>query len=102
MTVEGWLGTCAGLDCHIHSSEWDMDVVKADVSGGPEWQKAINRSISIGYTEQFDKAAAPLQFTYVRLRAKVSKECWPHNCKDRADILKPISIEPADPKRAKN
>ena len=92
--VEGWLGRCEDLDCAIYSTLSDLLTPYSETKVGYEaWSNAQDRALSIGSTGTFDDAAEPLQFTYVRITARVNDECWPNRCLDRASDLEPISIE---------
>ena len=102
VTVEGWLGKCSNQDCHIFATVSDMNIVSRSNYESDEWSEAFRRGISIGYDDEFDKRAEPLQYTFVRVRARVNKECWPANCLDRADVLQPISITSAGIERREN
>lgn len=96
VTVEGWLGRCGGLDCGIYPTLADAQIVaQGNMSTNAE-MRAMDRRLDIGFDDAFEAAAKPLQFKAVRLKARLNKECYPHKCKDRADILQPISIEPVE------
>lgn len=84
LVVDGWLGKCKGDDCGIfHSKE-------AATSVGSEM---FDSRIPIGATDEFDRDAERLQFSRVLLKARINKECFNnYGCKDRADVLQPISI----------
>jgi hypothetical protein len=106
VTVEGWLGTCAGLDCGLFSSLADARLVAARGNGDPHWLGALKRGLSIGYSERFDRRAAPLQFHHVIVVARVSDECRDPPpttiCVDRVDDLWPIAIHAATPREHVN
>jgi hypothetical protein len=101
VTVGGWIGTCAGYDCRLFSTEADMRIVMAGNSDSPEWHKAFGRGLGIGSAEGFDQAAAPLQGTYVLIKGRVNDICHPWlgsgGCLDRAADIEPISIQAAKP-----
>jgi hypothetical protein len=94
--IDGWLGPCAGYDCHIYNSKADWEAFVAAPQGSDQWMKAYDKGISIGFTESFDRSAAPLQQSRVRLKARINKDCWQGGCTDRADVLQPISIARAN------
>lgn len=96
VTVEGWLGKCAGYDCRISPSRGDTNIIVTVDYHSEKWSAAMDRSLPIGGSEPFDQMAAPLQFSKVRIKARINDRCWPRNCTDRADILQPISIESAN------
>ena len=96
VTVEGWLGKCAGYDCHISPSHDDMYTIVVVDYHSEKWSAAMDRSLSIGGSEAFDQVAAPLQFSKVRIKARINDRCWSLACTDRADILEPISIKSAN------
>jgi hypothetical protein len=83
VTIRGWLGKCFDLDCHLFDEKNDA------VGTGLE---RYGRALSIAYTPTFDDVAVHLQFSPVRLRAKVNADGlgW----LDRAPVLRPISIAP--------
>jgi hypothetical protein len=102
VTVEGWLGECAGYNCGIFPTLIDARVVASGDYQSDEWGDAMDRGLSIGSADGFDESAAHLQFERVILKARVNDQCWPANCTDRANVLEPISIEAAPlPTKAK-
>lgn len=99
VTINGWLVLCQGHTCLLHPNLADAIIV---VSAGPdpdEFMAAMDRGISIGSDKKFDAAAAPLQFSQVTVRGKVSDECrgWMVSCLDRASDIYPISIKSNSP-----
>jgi hypothetical protein len=94
VTVEGWLGKCAGFECHIFATVADMNIISRGDYQSDEWGQSAERSISIGSTEEFDRLAESLQYSFVKLRARVDKTCWEGLCTDRASVLHPISVSP--------
>ena len=98
VTVVGWLGTCGGLDCGIFQTLEDARLVERGDSNSSKWSELVNRSLSIGYAENFDDEAQPLQFKYVIIRGRLSDECRREiTCFDRAAEFVPSSIHPAIP-----
>ena len=85
VTVDGWLGKCQGYECQIFVSQ-------AAAMANPETQ-SYESSLRIGASDSFDRAAEELQFSRVLLKAQINKQCFDvGTCKDRADVLKPLSI----------
>jgi hypothetical protein len=84
VVVDGWLGKCKGDDCGIFESKEAATRVDSVIFDG---------RIPIGATDEFDRAAEKLQFSRVLLKARINKECFNNTgCKDRADVLQPISL----------
>lgn len=96
VTVDGWLGKCGGLDCHIHPTLADAKTIALIDYSNDAWKGAMDRAVGIGYDSKFDQTAEPLQLTRVLLKARVSDRCrgWFVGCTDRAPDLTPISIQP--------
>lgn len=85
VTVDGWLGICAGRDCAIFS-----DAERAGRRNMEDWKSGL----SIGSAPGFDAKAKPLQLSRVLLKARINDDCFPAKCLDRADVLQPIEIQP--------
>ena len=102
VTVVGWLGTCQGYDCGLYPTMRDAEIVATISSDNGGWKIAMGRRVSIGFDEEFDRAAGPLQFSKVSIRGKVSDECRGLfvGCTDRASDLYPISITSYSSERA--
>lgn len=105
--LAGYLGECAGYDCHMTASKqaWDayMDAFRrsADTTATPEARKAEREAwekmqsipmIGIGGDEAFDRQAAPFRQRYVVITAQVSKD----SCTDAGGTDRSAGIEPSD------
>jgi hypothetical protein len=82
--VDGWLGKCQGYECQIFVSQ-------AAAMANPE-TRSRESSLPIGASDKFDREAESFQFSRVLLKARINKLCVVEDCKDRADVLQPISI----------
>ncbi|WP_298336516.1 hypothetical protein [uncultured Erythrobacter sp.] len=101
IAVKGWLGQCGGLDCAIYPSLVDAKLVAEGEAESEAWSAAMDRRLSIGGADDFDRAAMLMQFSEVVLYGQVNAThkkpptesgndfgCW-----DRCDDIKPTSIE---------
>ncbi len=84
VVVDGWLGKCQGYECQIF-------VNQAAAMAEPQ-PLSRESSLPIGASDKFDQQAEKLQFSRVLLKARINKLCVVEDCKDRADVLQPISI----------
>lgn len=111
--LAGYLGECAGYDCHLTASKqaWTSYVdafakgrrvaFGADPKASPEalkeadaaWDKmATIPMIGVGGDEAFDRQAAPLQNHYVVITAQVAKD----SCTGGGGTDRSAGIEPSD------
>lgn len=99
VTVVGWLGTCEGYDCGIYSTLAGAKMAATNSGSKAEWNAAMDRRVSLAFDTKFDRAAKPLQFKLVSIRAKISDECrgFLTGCTDRAPDLYPLSIQSYPP-----
>lgn len=96
VTIEGWLWRCSGIDCHILTSREDLDVLERGARNESiEDMDGVFRdhAVSVGFDEQFDRQAKPLQGKHVLLTAKVNADHWRSGCLDRCDQLTPVSVQ---------
>lgn len=82
--VDGWLGKCQGDECQIFK---DQASAMASLDA-----YSNENGLPIGASDKFDQQAEKLQFSRVLLNARINKLCVVEDCKDRADVLQPISI----------
>ncbi len=105
--LAGYLGECAGYDCHMTASKqaWDSYLAAFKRSAGhntsPEALKTARAAldemqaipmIGIGGDEAFDRQAAPFQNHYVVITAQVSKD----SCTVAGGTDRSAGIEPSD------
>lgn len=105
--LAGYLGECAGYDCHMTASKqaWDSysDAFKrtAGYQKSPQALKAARAAldqmqaipmIGIGGDEAFDRQAAPFQHHYVVITAQVAKD----SCTGAGGTDRSAGIEPSD------
>lgn len=106
--LAGYLGECAGYDCHMTASKqaWDryLDAFKRSAGSPkatPEGRKAQRAAweemqsvpmIGIGGDEAFDRQAAPFQNRYVVITAQVAKD----SCTGAGGTDRSAGIEPSD------
>lgn len=105
--LAGYLGECAGYDCHMTASKqaWDAYNSAFRRSAGnkttPEERKLARAAldemqaipmIGIGGDEAFDRQAAPFRQRYVVITAQVSKD----SCTGEGGTDRSAGIEPSD------
>lgn len=105
--LAGYLGECAGYDCHMTASKQAWDAYKdafkrsAGDKTTPEALKAARAAldemqaiplIGIGGDEAFDRQAAPFQQRYVVITAQVAKD----SCTGAGGTDRSAGIEPSD------
>ena len=78
----GYLGNCAGYDCHLFT-----DPRGWDAAGPGEYP-----GIGIGSEGSFDRKAAPFQHSYVVITGRVAKD----NCTSAGGTDRSFGIDPTD------
>lgn len=101
VTIVGWLGDCGGNDCAIYATAQDAAMVATGDDENPEWLGAMDRRLSIGFDEDFDRLASGMQQSRVLVRGVVNAK-WHRpaddsgtafGCLDRCDDIRPLSVE---------
>ena len=95
MQVAGYLGNCAGYDCHlfVDKAGWTEStrVLELTKPGGPLPDPPPSIGIG-GENEAFDRKAAPLQNSYVVISGRVDKD----SCDGRGGTDRSSGINPTD------
>ncbi|MEP9361105.1 hypothetical protein [Sphingomonas sp. KR3-1] len=100
--LAGYLGECAGYDCHLYAEKARYDAAFA--AGAKDRGKLAepDASIGIGGEEAFDRKAAPLQHSYVVITGTVAKDtCTGAGGTDRSAGIEPTDIQPWSPTKTK-
>lgn len=85
--VGGYLGNCAGRDCHLITGKPGSDRFVSVESGGV-WRSEIG----IGRDEEFDRKAASLQQSYVVITGRVDE----HSCDGQGGTDLSPGLHPSD------
>jgi hypothetical protein len=108
----GFLGECAGYDCHLYPNKvaWiaNRDAWNAVRAAGAKLKAGAGQNdgkrdeawdrlealwpIGIGWDEAFDRKAAPLQYHYVVISGRMDDE----NCDGRGGLDRSPGIHPTD------
>jgi hypothetical protein len=101
VAVIGWLGDCGGNDCGLYPSQRDARIVDEGDSSSREWNDALDRRLSIGGNDGFDRLASTMQHSQVIVRGTINAQ-WHRpagasgnkfGCLDRCNDIQPESIE---------
>jgi hypothetical protein len=92
--VEGWMGECKPLNCHIFDTLAEARMVAKGNPKSAEWNQALDNSLGIGDALNFDELADPLQFQEVQLFGRLSDRCRKLlvGCTDRVADIQPAAI----------